>query len=224
MANTLRAYNAHEIDKVLKKVHKERGGLLKQCTPLPKTLSLRIMSNSDTSAYIAFPTTQNKVIGEGDNYIYDSTIKLILFNLSFLKSKGLISLDPKKYIVSRNAKLKPGAVKNLTTQSVCLNTDYEFFREQVAEVIKNNLSFIAPTSQDLPDKIRTSYEREFKNNNPNNIYGICKTEESKLYVQKLFLHLLREYISIRDNKDYLLDLYKEILSIISKSNTQDKTI
>ena len=229
MANKLRALNTKEIGRITKKLHEERGGHLKQRLPLPKTLSLKILSNGSTSAYISTPTTPNNPIGEGADLAYDTTIRIILFNLSFIRSKGLINLDPSKYVATRNAKLKTGSANGITKEGVSLDLDYNSFRDQIIKVLLDNIFYVKPNLEDLPEKLSTSVQEEFKNittagENITSIYNLCKNDESKLYLQKLFLHLLKEYVAIRDNEKYLLDLYKDVMSITTKTNKEDKSL
>lgn len=206
-----------DIDAKIDKIKRQRGGSILSEIPLPRTLSLSVLANGEISGYFSTPYVFS-ITDQKD--ILLSSLRLIIFNLTFLRSQELIGLEPKNYVASTNAKTKVGLVRNLSHKSYYFSTEYSSFRNQIMDLLKNNMSFIAPPTSDLPENIRGIYQKAFidkketLDKNVYNLYNNCNDEE-KTHIQKVFSTLIYEYCKIRDKENYLETLFNELKSIIT---------
>ena len=211
------------------RIKRYRGGSTLQKVALPKTLSLTILSSGEILGYLTIPyimANENSLNETKQREIILSSLSLIIFNIQFLRANKLISLEPKNYVASRNAlKSDYGYVHNLSKAIFCFSDEYPAFRKQIMDLLKNNMSFIRPTENDLPENISKIYREVFLNKNetiPENEFSFYNlaSEDQKLHIQKIFSTLVYEYCKIRDNEQYLKPLYSEIRTLIKSPSIQ----
>jgi len=148
----------------------------------------------------------------------DTCLTLAEYNLSFLLEKDIIK-NKEQYYNKAIRYLLQNYVHGIDNQIGSFSTDYDNFKKQILNLIKDNLAYIVPSENTLSYKTYIKTFGESDNIIEKNNKSIYKnlTKEGKSKAERIFIKLSTLITKIQRDEKYLEPLFNDIQSI-SKEN------
>ena len=193
------------------KVESKNKAIIKKLLTLPTIVSLGTYSKSFGDANFFSPYIKNDTDSDNTHLYIDrasASLNIIASNLSFIEELNMINNYENYFNKSLRKHIK-AYIYGVDNKIGKFADDYDSFKNQILNVLKDNIAFIVPNKDTLVYKaVAKSCSEDFLDNSKSVYDSLDKKQ--KMQCERLFLKVANLYTKIFKNEKNLDTLYNDI--------------